>query len=190
MKIYVSDRIFDFDSFRGEYWRILVPGTYQLRAAHTNKFGTLESELSSVTVIPGAREAVILDLVCRIRLEDSFLVTGVRQGFCRFLDNTSLKREVASLFEDARVTRLELCDEECRKVPDDPINFQVGFRVDIAMAYSTMAAFFNERWGETEVRRPTSEFDMKKLSRRAAMYSEEKWCGRRGEGDWVIRRVL
>ena len=176
-------------SFRGEYWRILVPGTYQLRAAHVNKFGTLESELSTVTVSSGAREAVNLDLVCRLRLEDSFLVTGVRQGFCRFLDNTGLKREVASLFEDARVTRLQLCDEECRKVPDDPINFQVGFRVDIAMAYSPMAVFFNERWGEAEVRRPTSEFDMKKLSRRAAMYSEERWCGRRGEGDWVIRRV-
>ena len=44
----------------------------------------------TVTVSPGAREAVSLDLVCRVRLEDSFLVTGVRQGFCRFLDNTGL----------------------------------------------------------------------------------------------------
>ena len=150
----------------------------------------MESELVTVTLSPGAREAGHQDLVCRIKLEDSFVVTGVRAGFCRFLDNTSLKQEVASLFEDARVTRLELCDEECRKVPDDPINFQVGFRVDIVMDYPPMAAFFNERWGEVEVKRPDSEFDMKKLDRRAAMYSEEKWCGRSGEGKWVIRRIL
>ena len=43
------------------------------------------------------------------------------------------------------ILELELCDEECRKVPDDPISYQVGFKVKIAMDYAPMAAFFNER---------------------------------------------
>ena len=136
------------------------------------------------------RDPLQLDLVCRIKLEDTFLVTGVRQGFCRFLDNSSLKQEVEDLFEDARVVGLKLCDEECRKVPDDPVNYQVGFTVKIVMNYKPMAAFFAERWNETEVRRPTTDFDLKKLYRRAAMYSEEKWTGRKGNDGWIVRRLI
>ena len=176
------------NNYRGEYWRLLVPGSYHLRATHQNKFGTVESELEAVEI---HRDPVHLDLVCRIKLEDTFLVTGVRQGFCRFLDNSSLKQEVEDLFEDSRVVGLDLCDEECRKVPDDPVNYQVGFTVKIVMNYKPMAAFFAERWNETAVRRPTTDFDLKKLYRRAAMYSEEKWCGRKGNDDgWIVRRLI
>ena len=157
-----------------------------MRASHTNKFGTVESELITFDM---NKTTVNQDLICRIRIEETFLVTGVRKGFCRFLDNTKLKQEVSDLFEDSRVTSLELCDEECRKVPDDPVNYQVGFTVKIAMDYEPMAAYFNERWNEADVKRPTSDFDVKKLQRRAAMYSEEKWVGRKGKGDWVVKRI-
>lgn len=108
---------------RGEYWRLLVPGTHQLRARHTNHLGTVESDLVAVSCAPGS--SARQDLVCRPRLEDSFLVTGVRRGFCRLLDNSATEREVAALFGDARVELLELCEEECRQVPDDPVSYQV-----------------------------------------------------------------
>ena len=48
-----------------------------------------------------------------------------------------------------------------------------------------MFSFFNERWGESIVRRPTTEFARNKLMRRASMYSKEKWCRR--EGDWLVK---
>ena len=171
---------------RGEYWRLLLPGSYLISASHTNKWGTLESEPRTVEVVAG--QVVRLDLQCKLSLEDSFIVTGVRKGFCRFLDNSKLESEVKSLFDDARVKRLELCEEECKKVPDDPLNVQVGFRVDIVMNYDPLAEFFAERWSENDVRRPSTDFDQKKLQRRLVMYSEEKWCGRRQDGDWIVRR--
>ena len=31
-------------SSRGEFWRLLLPGTYDIRAFHTNKYGTMESD--------------------------------------------------------------------------------------------------------------------------------------------------
>ena len=31
-------------SSRGEFWRLLVPGTYDIRACHSNKYGSLESD--------------------------------------------------------------------------------------------------------------------------------------------------
>merc|ERR1719192_2980313 len=88
---------------RGEYWRMLLPGTYQIRATHTNKFGVIESELTDIHVTENVDvEAHIVDLTCRLRLEDSFLVTGVKKGFCRFLDNNDVKEEVRQLFRDCR----------------------------------------------------------------------------------------
>ena len=171
---------------RGEYWRLVVPDTYTITAMHTNKYGTVESEAKEVKVSGDRVER--LDLKCFLRIEDKFLVTGVRKGFCRLLDNSKLEKEVAYLFEDANILNLSLCEEECKNIPDDPVNVQVGFKVSIVMHYNPMAAFFAERWNDTEVRRPTSEFDLKKLQRRIVMYSEETWCGRRQYGDWIVRR--
>ena len=180
-----------FSVFRGEYWRLLLPGSYQLRASHSNKFGVLESELTDIEVTEnnnGEIEAQIVDLSCRLRLEDSFLVTGVRKGFCRFLDNTEVEEEVKEIFQDCRITQMEIFEAECKKIPDDPATVQVAFLVKIVMDHAPMLSFFAERWNEADVRRPSCEFEVGKLERRAAMYSQETWCGRRGQSDWRVRR--
>jgi len=170
---------------RGEYWRLLLPGTYQIKAVHSNKFGQVESDLTTVQVTAsGGKEAVRVDLTVRIRLEETFLVTGVKVGFCKFFDN-NYADDVKSLFDDCNILSVELYDSECKQVPDDPNSHQVAFLVRISFAPLPMFSFFSERWGENIVRRPTTEFERNKLERRANMYSKEKWCRR--EGEWLVK---
>jgi len=170
---------------RGEYWRLLGPGTYQVKAVHSNKFGEVESDLTTVEVTNNyGTEAPEVDLTVRIKLEETFLVTGVKVGFCKFFDN-KYADDVKTLFHDCNILSLELHQPECKQVPDDPNSHQVAFVVTISFAPLPMFAFFNERWGESVVRRPTSEFERNKLMRRASMYSKEKWCRR--EGEWLIK---
>ena len=170
---------------RGEYWRLLLPGTYKVKALHSNMFGDLESDLTTVEVTNDfGKEALEVDLTARIKLEDTFLVTGVKVGFCKFFNNKYVE-EVGNLFDDCTISDVNLHEPECKKIPDDPNSHQVAFLVRIVFAPIPMFSFFNERWGESIVRRPTSDFELKKLSRRASMYSKEKWCGRKG--DWLVR---
>jgi len=170
---------------RGEYWRLLLPGTYMVKATHSNLYGDIESELTEVEVKNEVgTEALEVDLIARIKLEETFLVTSVKVGFCKFFDD-KYSEDVKELFKDCNVLDVKLYAPECKPVPDDPNSHQVAFLARISFAPKPMFNFFNERWGEAVVRRPTSEFEQKKLLRRASMYSKEKWCGR--NGDWLIK---
>lgn len=170
---------------RGEYWRLLLPGIYQVKAVHSNMFGDVESDLTTVEVQNDfGKEALELDLTARIKLEETFLVTGVKVGFCKFFDN-KYGDDVRNLFQDCNILNIQIHEPECKQVPDDPNSHQVAFLVRISFAPLPMFSFFNERWGESIVRRPTSEYEQQKLLRRASMYSKEKWCGRQGE--WLVK---
>jgi len=170
---------------RGEYWRLLMPGTYLIRAVHTLPWGTLESEEVEVEVKePLGKGALVLDFVCRIKLEAAFVVTGVKVGGCRFFDMKYLP-EVEELFDECRVTKTELHDAECRRVPNDAVNRQVAFLVSTVMEPLPMYSFFEERWGESVIRRPINGFEADKLTRRTRLYAMDRYAGRKGE--WNVR---
>jgi len=170
---------------RGEYWRLLMPGTYHIRAVHTQPWGTLESEEIEVEVTEAlGKGALVLDFVCRIKLEAAFVVTGVKVGGCRFFDMKYLP-EVEALFDECRVTKTELHDAECRRVPNDPVNRQVAFLVNTVMKPLPMYNFFEERWGESVIRRPINGFEADKLTRRTRLYAMDRYAGRKGE--WNVR---
>ena len=50
-------------SKRGEFWRMLLPGSYSVKATHKNLFGVIESDLIDLSVInslgQGALEVVL-----------------------------------------------------------------------------------------------------------------------------------
>jgi len=171
---------------RGEFWRMLLPGTYAVKAVHSNMFGVIESDLVNIDVVNNLGQgAVELDLSMRIRFEEKFIVTGIKNGGCKYFDDLYFD-EVKALFRsDCSICDIHLYDQECRYVHNDSRSRQVAFQVTVVFAAQAMFNFFHDRWGENCVRRPTSEFEMKKLMRRASMYSEEVWCGRKD--DWLVR---
>ena len=172
-------------SQRGEFWRMLLPGSYSIKAIHTNKFGVIESDLVDVDVINSLGQgAVEIELKARIRFEETFIVTGVKNGGCKYFD-TKYFDEIKALFPDCFICDIQLCDEECRYVHNDSNSRQVAFQVRVTFAPLAMFNFFSDRWGENIVRRPTTDFEMDKLKRRASMYSKEMWCGRKD--DWLVR---
>jgi len=170
---------------RGEYWRLLLPGLYLIKAVHTSPWGVLESDQVAVEVTEVlGKGALVINFVARIRLDVAFVVTGVKVGGCKFFDHKYIS-EVALLFKDCRVTKVELFDPECKRVPNSPENRQVAFQVDVVPAAVPMFLFFEERWGEEVVRLPTSAFEATKMARRSKLYAEDRWAGRQGE--WNIR---
>jgi len=63
-------------SYRGEFWRLLLPGAYNIRAVHKNEYGCIESESVSVTVVNNLGEgAVELLLSCKVVLHLTFVVS-------------------------------------------------------------------------------------------------------------------
>ena len=175
-------------SKRGEFWRMLLPGSYSVKATHENQFGVIESDLIDLSVINSLGQGALeVNLTTRIQYQETFIVTGVKNGGCKYFDNQYFD-EIKSLFHDCRICDIKIFDKECRYVHNDADSRQVAFLVTIIFAPLPMFNFFDDRWGENIIRRPTSEFEMKKLKRRAAMYTEEMWCGR--QDDWVVRVFL
>ena len=170
---------------RGEYWRLLLPGTYTVRAKHENIYGVVESDLVEVSVINNLGEGALeVNFTARISYQETFIVTGVKNGGCKLFDHQYFD-EIKSLFQDCRICDIKIFEPECKYVQNNSNSRQVAFQVLVVIAPLPMFSFFNDRWGESIIRRPTSDFEMKKLKRRVSMYSEEIWCGRRD--DWLVK---
>jgi len=170
---------------RGEYWRLLLPGTYTVRAKHENIYGVVESDLVEVSVINNLGEGALeVNFTARISYQETFIVTGVKNGGCKLFDHQYFD-EIKSLFQDCRICDIKIFEPECKYVQNNSNSRQVAFQVLVVIAPLPMFSFFNDRWGESIIRRPTSDFEMKKLKRRVSMYSEETWCGRRD--DWLVK---
>ena len=60
---------------RGEYWVILLPGTYKIRASHTNKYGNVFCEKEVIVTKYLGEGAKVEDLILKPRYvyEDCFL---------------------------------------------------------------------------------------------------------------------
>ena len=86
-------------SQRGEYWRLLLPGQYQITASHANKFGVLEADIQHLEIVnlPGAG-AVRRDLVLKHKLYQNFTVTTIKTG-----GELYYQEEVKSLFRKCDV---------------------------------------------------------------------------------------
>jgi len=175
-------------SNRGEFWRLLLPGEYKVKAVHKNDFGVLESDILDVSVTKNLTEGAIeCNLKALLSYRETFVVTGVKNGGCKYFDNKYLN-EIENLFEDCQICDIELFESECKYVYNDSNSRQVGFLVTLVLNPLPMFNYFKDRWGDETVRRPTSQFEADKLRRRATIYCEEIWCGRRD--DWNIRRFI
>ena len=175
-------------SNRGEFWRLLLPGEYKVKAVHKNDFGVLESEVLDVSVTKSLTEGAIeCNLKALLSYWETFVVTGVKNGGCKYFDNKYLS-EIENLFDDCQICDIELFEPECKYVYNDSNSRQVGFLVTLVFNPLPMFNYFKDRWGDETVRRPTSQFEAEKLRRRATIYCEEIWCGRKD--DWNIRRFI
>ena len=172
-------------SNRGEFWRLLLPGHYSIKAKHADKFGELESDLCEVDVINNLGEGALeIVLIARIKIKETFTVTGMKNGGSKFFDKMYFD-EVKGFFHDCIVCDLQISDQACTNVENSPKSRQVTFHVTVIFSPLPMLKFFQDNWGESNIRRPTTDLELEKLKMKVSMYSKEMWCGKREE--WLVR---
>jgi len=166
----------------GEFWKLLMPGKYNIYAFHENNYGVLESEVQTVEVTNAIGcGAIICDVVVRLKVPEVFHVNTAKVGY--MLEDLSFKDEVTQLFEDASVQRAVVLKQQCKNMKEN--SRHIVFKVEMTFHPLPMFHFFKERWAEEMVRRPQTEFEAKKLKRRLKLYAQDKWCGRKN--DWNMK---
>ena len=66
---------------RGEYWRLLVPGTYIVTAVSQSEYGLLESQPTKVVITNNLGDgAQVIHLVAKMKLAGKFLVSSYQAG--------------------------------------------------------------------------------------------------------------
>lgn len=172
-------------SNRGEFWRLLLPGSYQIKARHDNRYGTIESEALRIDVkedlCGGALE---ISLVCRFVLRLKFLVTGVKNGGSKFYDSCYFA-EIKSLFHSCLDIKVDLYNPGYKTINrKDSQARQVAFQVEVVLSENSTAQYFEDRWQE-KITRPKNDQEQERWIRRLKIYADEMWCGKRDE--WNIR---
>ena len=91
----------------GEYLRILLPGSYQISASHSNKFGVLEADTEQLEVVSHPGEgAVRKDLVLRLKLCQSFRVTTIMSG-----DELYYQEQLQLIFKDCDIVNISTTEK-------------------------------------------------------------------------------
>ena len=92
---------------RGEYWRLLLPGTYALTASHSNKFGRLEADITNLEILaqPG-QGAVRRDLVLKLKLYQTFTVTTITT-----VGSPHCQEELTSLFKNCDIVKISTAEK-------------------------------------------------------------------------------
>eukprot|EP00091_Calanus_sinicus_P000405 TRINITY_DN10336_c0_g1_i1.p1 TRINITY_DN10336_c0_g1~~TRINITY_DN10336_c0_g1_i1.p1 ORF type:complete len:131 (-),score=30.52 TRINITY_DN10336_c0_g1_i1:388-780(-) len=66
---------------RGEYWRLLLPGTYTVTAVSQSEYGLLQSEPTKVVISNNLGDgAQVVHLVAKMKLAGRFLVSSYQAG--------------------------------------------------------------------------------------------------------------
>jgi len=160
---------------RGEFWRILLPGTYILNAFSESSYGILESGPMPVTVTRNIGDgAEITKLVARIKLPGKFLVSSYQEG-----DRESVhvggQDMLRQIFLGCEIGSTSLLKNE-EWVQASVKICHIVFVVEVLLNIQEVVAYFKERWGEERIMRPTCSMDQSKLRRRLTIFLEEQFC--------------
>ena len=128
---------------RGEYWRLLLPGTYALTASHSNKFGRLEADITNLEILaqPG-QGAVRRDLVLKYKLYQTFTVTTINSGgplYCQ--------EDLASLFKNCDILTISRAEKHYVKLRE------LILTVTVILNKSCLAEYFSHHFYDNRIHR-------------------------------------
>ena len=160
---------------RGEYWRLLVPGTYVITATSESQYGLLESEPTTVMISNNMGDgARVIHLVARMKLGGRFLVSSYQEGDKEAvrLGGINVMREI---FIGCEIGSTDLVKNE--EHAQASVNIcHIVFIVVVVLNTKVVVEYFKERWGDERIMRPSCSMDMKKLHRRLNTFLEETFC--------------
>ena len=160
---------------RGEYWRLLVPGTYVLTAVSENKYGLLESDPTTLVIKNYLGDgATVLNLVAKMTFPWSFLLSSYKTG-----DKDSIEFAGRKLAQQI-FSRLNIVNEcivkQEKHVSGSVTIFFIVFKIEVILNNQDVLPYFVERWSDKRIMRPASDLELKKLWRRLKIFSEETLC--------------
>merc|ERR1711936_13470 len=150
---------------RGEYWRLLTPGTYVITATYTTRYGLLQSDPTTVIIshhLGGG--AVVTHLVARVKLQSRLLVSSYQLGA---KEEVHLKAEIVlnDIFNDYQIEQKNLLKID-EHIENKTAICHVVFLVIIGLDTNRLAPYFKERWGTKKMMCPVSSMEQEKLGRR------------------------
>ena len=98
--------------------------------------------------------------------------------------------EIKNFFHDCSISDIKISDSADEKNSNGTKIRKIVFNVSVNMSYAPMVKFFEDRWDENFIRRPTSELEFDQLKKRVEIYSRVMWCGRREEWEICIGKQI
>ena len=128
---------------RGEYWRLLLPGTYALTASHSNKFGRLEADITNLEILaqPG-QGAVRRDLVLKLKLYQTFTVTTITTA-----GSPHCQEELTSLFKNCDIVKISTAEKHYVKL------IELILTVTVLLNKSSLAEYCSEHYYDNRITR-------------------------------------